>query len=498
MNLPFHCKSIGEAISKHWLSWPLIFSCLFFLAWVPHAAQTTLLDPDTYLHITIGRNILESGVIPSVDSFSHTMRNAPWIAHEWLADILLAAIHQKFGWAGLHILTIGSCAVTLAYVMRFQLSRHVPAIYALLFTSLTTLCLLNHLLARPHVLTWPIITLWFGGILQAGETGKRPSFWLIPLIALWANLHGSYVLGIAISPFIAADALLTQPKGTRIDLFKGWCLFIFVSSFATLLTPYGWHSFQFSYELLTQPGLSKINEWQAVDFSHINALEIWIGVIISLACLGMLRLPVMRLFIMLVLIYEAAVHVRYISLFGLLAPLIMALPFEQQYHNFNKRFKQQNSALDDVFAKLARPAARSMTLLITALTLGFGYLIALAIQPMPFIKFTPEAAVAAARKSGLENKTVFNDYPFGGYLIYEGIPVFIDGRADMYGPAFLKEYFDAIDPKHINQFSNYLDKHQVEWTLLPPNNYLVDYLSEQTGWKKIYADDYSVIHQRAR
>lgn len=248
------------------------------------------MDPDTYLHITIGHRILEQWAISTADPFSHSMAGAPWIAHEWLSDILLALTHHYLGWAGLHTLAIGLSALTLAYLLRFQLDRQVPPIYAIFFTLLTATCLLNHLLARPHIFTWPILVLWCAQLLKASETNQRPPWWLIGIIVLWANLHGSYVLGLAILPLLGLDALYRCTKPERIQLAKAWGVFALVAALATLLTPYGWHSLVFFYDLLTQPDLSRIDEWAPVKFNTLTGLELWIYALLGLGCLGLLRL----------------------------------------------------------------------------------------------------------------------------------------------------------------------------------------------------------------
>lgn len=478
------------------LSWPLIFSSLFFLSWLFHAAQTTLTDPDTYLHVTIGQRILELQSIPIADPFSHTMLGAPWIAHEWLADIILALTYQHLGWYGLHALTIAAAALTLAYILRFQLDRKAPPIYAIFFTSLAALSLLNHLLARPHVLTWPLVVIWFGGLLTANEKSQTPSWWLILLLVLWANFHGSYILALAILPLLAIDTLLNSPKPERWRLAKSWTLFFFIAVLASLITPYGWHSLEFSYNLLNQPEISKIDEWAPANFRHVNALEIWIGILLSLGCLGLLKLPALRLIITLSLLYEALSHVRYVSIFGMLIPLLIAMPFQRQYLVFSAKRPHNRNCIDVFFERLAIPATHRMAVGTAVLLITCSYYISNAVQPQPSKKYTPDAAIRTAKTAGLANKPVFNDYPFGGFLIAQGIPVFIDGRADMYGPEFFKSYFNAIDRNRLSQFLGFLSDHNVEWTLLPPNNYLVDYLSEQSDWKIIHADEQGVVHQR--
>lgn len=493
-------KTVGYSISRAGFSWPLLFASTFYLVWLYQRADSTLLDPDTHMHITIGNWILKHQAIPYTDIFSFTKNGAPWVAHEWLSDIALAVIYNTFGWTGLHILTIGIGALVLSYILRFQLDRKVPPIYALLFAVLSATCLETHLLARPHLFTWPILAFWFGQLLQAGEQRQAPPYALILLVTLWANLHGSFVLGLVLIPPLAVDAIVQQPPGERLSSLCAWSGFLLLAIGATLVTPWGWESLHFAYELLTQPTLSRIDEWGSVSFAGLNAMEIWIMALLSLTALGLLRLNAVRLPILLALLYEGLAHVRYMSIFGLLTPMLIALPFREQYARFAATHpierNSRDSVLDTLFNRLTPPARPGTIVLSAAILVGVGAILCQSIQPLPPAKYAPTAALASARQAGLTNAPVFNDYPFGGYLISQGIPVYIDGRADMYGSDFLQNYFDAINPNHLSGFSGFLDAQKIEWTLLPPNNYLVDHLSTLPGWQKIHSDEYAVIHRR--
>lgn len=222
--------------------------------------------------------------------------------------------------------------------------------------------------------------------------------------------------------------------------------------------------------------------------------------LLALTSLGPLKLPILRLILLIALLYEGLAHVRYMSIFGLLVPMLIATPFQQQYARFTATLANtrsvQNSPLDKLFNLLIPAARRSTTLIAITLLIGAGYVLCLWIQPVPPAKYAPVAALASARQAGLESAPVFNDYPFGGFLIAQGIPVFIDGRADMYGTQYLQTYFDAISPNHLQKFGAFLDDHHIEWTLLPPDNYLVEHLSTLPGWQQIHHDEYGVVHRR--
>ena len=108
---------------------------------------------------------------------------------------------------------------------------------------------------------------------------------------------------------------------------------------------------------------------------------------------------------------------------------------------------------------------------------------------------TPAAALAAATRMGLSGP-VFNNEGFGGYLIFNGVKTFIDGRIEMYGDAFLKRYADAARGKE-PEFSSVLDQYGIVWTMLTPYDDAIWVLDRLPGWHRVYTDKYAVIHVMA-
>jgi hypothetical protein len=104
-------------------------------------------------------------------------------------------------------------------------------------------------------------------------------------------------------------------------------------------------------------------------------------------------------------------------------------------------------------------------------------------------RLAPVGAVTDAAEQGITGP-VFNEYAFGAYLIYVGIPPFIDGRADMYGDAALRR------SKTLADLPALLDEHRVTWTLLKPDNPQAVLLDHLPGWRRIHADAIAVVHAR--
>jgi hypothetical protein len=121
--------------------------------------------------------------------------------------------------------------------------------------------------------------------------------------------------------------------------------------------------------------------------------------------------------------------------------------------------------------------------------------IAAATDLQPTRRITPQAAVAAIRDAAASR--VLNDYDFGGFLIFSGVPPFIDGRTELYGSAFTVRQHRAVTLGNLDDFVALLDEYAVAATLLAPTTPAVALLDRLPGWQRRYADDVAVVHIRA-
>jgi hypothetical protein len=475
------------------LSWPLLVGLLSFFGILFNARVGALLsDPDTYWHLAAGRWMLEHGAVPHTDPFSHSMPATPWTAHEWLSELALAGLQQAGGWAALTIATALVFAATLAYVLRFLLSRMEP-VHALLLTAFAAGMLTGHLLARPHVFIWPLLAVWVGTLVDAGERGSGPPWLLLPIMTLWANLHGSFTLGLALGLALALDAVLrTAPGQLRAAAWR-WIAFAGLSIAAVLITPAGWHGLWYPFQVMNMTvALDVITEWKSPNFHKPQILELWLLLILGIACSGRLRLPWLRLLLVLGLVHLALKHDRHVEVLGLVTPFLIAAPLALQWRATQGRGADAE-VLDRIFQAFAAPArsaAIAASLLVAAtvaaMTLQSG-------RYVPPAATAPEAALQAARHAEAAGP-VLNSYNFGGYLIYKQVPVFMDGRADMYGDALLKRYLAALNLHEPGALTQLLDDYHIGWTLLEPGTPALALLDRMPGWKRVHTDAVAVVH----
>lgn len=476
------------------LSWPLIIGALTYLGLLAYG-NLLLGDGDSYWHIGAGRWIIEHAVIPAYDPFSHTMRGAPWTAHEWLSEVIMALAYQAFSWAGVIALTAAAFAGTMAILTRFLLKDFEP-VHALIFAALAVMMTAPHLLARPHALAMPLLVLWAAQLVRGAEQGRAPSLWLLPVMTLWANLHGGFTLGLALALFFAVEGVLNaRQKNETFKAAKSWSLFVGLSLISALLTPHGIKGILFTGQLLSGSyALDHISEWQSPSFHRVQPLEIWLLAGLAVAFHQGLRLPALRLLLLLALVHLALKHMRNVELIGLLVPLFVSAPFARQWQE-RAATGRQLANVDRMFHELAKVASRRAT---TLTMMGLLLITPLSVQQsaaIPKEDISPAGALQAVRNANLTGP-VLNEYSFGGYLIYAGIPPFIDGRADMYGDEFMKTYFESINLTTSDGLQKLLQKYRIEWTLLPPDTAAVALLDQLPEWSRLHADKVVVVHVR--
>src|SRR4051812_18635637 len=195
-----------------------VLACLVFTA----LSVKLLGDAGIGWHIRTGQQILSTHAIPRVDPFSSQLHQ-PWIAWEWLYDVLVGRLELSAGLNGVVWLTAVVIATVFAAMFRLLLSRGTNILVALVLSLLAMAASMIHFLARPHVLSWLFALVWFW-ILDATESSgarcPRWRIWLLPLLMLiWVNVHGGFLLGFILLAIFWLGSLCTwfRLKESRIE-----------------------------------------------------------------------------------------------------------------------------------------------------------------------------------------------------------------------------------------------------------------------------------------
>ena len=107
----------------------------------------------------------------------------------------------------------------------------------------------------------------------------------------------------------------------------------------------------------------------------------------------------------------------------------------------------------------------------------------------------PVGALAHLQETGLDESRIYNDFPWGGYLLWNEVTPFIDGRTDMYGPEFLEETLDTLFLRE--GWEESLDEYDIESVVLTQESPLAALLGELDGWSEVYRDTQAVIFVRS-
>jgi hypothetical protein len=446
-------------------------------------------DSDTFWHIGVGSWILQNYRLPTADPFSYTAFGKPWFAGDWLSDSVFAVLYRAGQWRAVTEIVAVTCALISA-VLSFYLATKLRLSVALGLTAIIVALISPHFLARPVIFSYLLLSIWIVIILEIedrAEWAGSQGFVLVPIILLWANVHGSFTFGLLILYLFLGNALYdAYSKKDLRKLRRLLALFAGVT-IAALATPNGPFSALRTVQLMGTPALANIDEWHAPDFQNdkLHLVSI-IGLFALLVYFG-IRLRGPRLLTLLLVTVLALEHRRGLGLFALVAPLLIVRPLSARV----PWLAFPDPGLDPVATFVNRRSSGVVLACcaIVATTAAIIWTNAFGIEPPA--RLTPEKAISAAALAGLKDN-VLNSYEFGGYLIFKGIPTFIDGRFELFGNQFLQHYFDSMALTNSDQAAQFLKQYDVHWALLRPDEPIA-FLLKTNGWVQVYSDNSAIV-----
>jgi hypothetical protein len=519
----------------------LIFAALLGLLAYTTLSVRLLGDAGIGWHIRTGQIILATHAIPRVDPFSATMSGRVWFAWEWLYDALVGWLDRAAGLNGVVLFTALVIAAVFAWTFRLLLRRGTNILLALLLVLLAASAAMIHFLARPHVVSWLFTVAWFW-ILDSSETGcasdsksfatsesNRRRGWMLwllpPLMLVWVNVHGGFVVGFALLAIYWCSAAWQwlRPSGDRFDdilrkiragqLLRVLTLTGILSGLATLVNPYGFQLHVHIYRYLTNRFLiDHINEFQSPNF-HYVAQKCFAGLLLlTLVALAAKkreagRVRVSQALIILFAVYSGLYASRNIPVSSLLLILVIAPWLSEAMDRFSFRrmgergfaspqFLQRMEAVEFSLRGHLWPIA--MVLLTCWIAAHGGKLGAKPLMDAHFdaTRF-PAAAVDYLTKEDVQGPLVSPD-DWGGYLIYRLYPrvrMVIDDRHDFYGEQFLKSYLKMVNAEP--GWQDFLQQSRAHCVVVLKDSALANLLEETAGWKAIYSDEVATVFVRS-
>lgn len=512
-----------ETQQRSWVWWLLpsiadvFFLVLLGMLGFSPLSKALLGDADTGWHIRNGEFILATRSVPHSDFFSYTRAGQPWYAWEWLYDAVIAAIHHVAGLNGVVLFTAVVIAGTFALLFHLVLRRSGSFAVALLLTLLAAAAAQIHMLARPHVLSWFFVLLWVEALYRFEEGKTSALFWLPPLMLLWVNLHGGFILGLALLAlfgcahiwnYLAAPSAWNRKQIFRLAIAFCACLA------ATLVTPYGYKLHLHVYQYLSNGFLmNTINEFMSPNFhaSGYGYFELFILLSIFGAVLSYDRVTSIDLLLILFSIHAGLyaarnIPVSVIMISPALGPMLACLLSKQFGQRFNPRWLDpllaSVRAISESMGSMEKHFRGHAIVIIalaasTAIALNGGRVLSAQVSSAHFDeKVFPVKAAGFIAKEGIHDH-LFNSDVWSGYLIYKLYPstkLYFDDRHDFYGEAFIREYKKAATGGW--QWREPLDRYQVRWVLIDSDSPLSSVLKESKDWRVKYDDGLAIVFAR--
>ena len=443
-------------------------------------APRLAMDGDHFLHIAAGQWMLDHHSVLRSDPFSYTFAGTRWNAHEWLSQIVMAAVYRIGGWSGLYLL-FGLAFAATAWLLARQLLKVLNPVPALYMTVLSLAILKEWVTLRPHVLAMPLLALWAAEVMDARREGRAPHWFLIPLMMLWANLHGSFLAGIALLLPFTADAIFAAAPDGRVRTALRWGAVLFGSILAATLNPNGISGLLFPLAFVSDFATSLTPEFGSASLGTFAPIEIFLmAVLFSVLFLGV-RVSPLPLLVLIGMLHAALAHQRFAVILAIVAPMLLAEPIASALNGrgWPKRAETGSAPRHSlVFTALAAAAVGLLGLIYP--------------RAVPNDELSPSSALSSV-PAEIRGQPVLNDWMLGGYLIFRGVRPFVDTRLELYGYDFLNQY-RSIEAGDRGAIESAVAKYGVRWAILAPGSGANAVLDEMPGWCTFYADSFAVVH----
>lgn len=471
---------------------------VYVVAYAFFFASKPLSDPDFWFHLKTGEYIIRTGLIPRTDLFSFTHYGRPWIAHGWLSGAIFYAIYSRLGFSGL--IFIFAILPVLAFWIVFRNSQSHPFIkgFAMLLGISAVLPTIG---VRPRVFTLLLASIYLAVLTRYARRGAgRAIWWLVPLMALWANLHGGFLIGLALIGLtiigIPLDAwAATEKIGPLWPRLRALGLLLLGCSLVAILNPYGMRIYTFPIGVLLSPIFQQVVvDWLSPNFHQPNFVPLLLLIFLTIAAFALSpgRVRPSDLLLFLATLYATLKQQRNMAIFGLIAAPLFAVYFQHWLvsTSFGKPFRRPPSSDSS-----RRAIVFSLLMLLPLAVFAVKLKSTVYAPPSQERSKVPLKAVEYLKEKQIIGNTFTDPNIWGGYLIWAlpSNPVYIDGR-DVYPEEFVKEYVEII--RGASDWRAPFDRYGVRNVIVKPTSLLARELQEASDWQMLYRDEMAAVFNR--
>lgn len=461
----------GEVVPSGGERWALPLLLLALLRQALSKAGP-LADSDGWWHLRTGDLILEEGSIPATDPFSWTAAGEPWQPNAWLSDVLLALIRQAAGPQGVALLR--ALAVVVAGMLIYLLARRTGARPwpAALTAAVATLVMNPFIAERPQLFGFVLLPLVVLAAAAALEGGWRALLAVALLMALWVNLHGSFIVGVGVVTLMAATRAVRARRWTRPALVA------MAGATAALLNPFQFGAYR---EALRISQVSTfIEEWRPLDMSDGRGMLI--ALLLAAAATALLYTGRW---------HSSDMGAAFLALAVLTVRSVRGAPFALVVGAPEIALALPSLAT----APVRRWAAPRRAALLAGVALGLAVLTGTEASTVGSLGDTGAQLPTATVPLIPPGCRLLNEYEFGGYVIDSRWPELLvaqDGRNDVYGLKRLQDLEDVLsgtEPAALEALG-------VDCVLARPQRPLAEALGTSAAWRELAAEDVAVLYVR--
>ncbi len=473
---------------------------LLSIAALVHLDTRRYADPDLFVTLYTGREIVATGEPPRVESHSFTAAGGPWRDYEWVSRLVFYRAHESQGAAGLVALraavAVGLFAVAGLHALRLGSAAAFAA--GVVFLSLF---LRELLLFRPRIATFLGLACVML-LLDVGRSRRAALFGIPPLVAVWVNLHAGVIVGIAGIACLFGESVVRAVSDRFADALPGWTrdlldgptapmaasAALLVASFlATGANPYGFEQWTAVVHSFTSAGTGgSISEWVPLargGWREAILPSLLIATVLASLWIGRKRIPLGEAVFALVLCVASIAVVRFVALLA----VVGVFPFMR--------------AVATVAPGLAQRLGRSGQAVAWTGAAGAALVFALVQRPVHldvrmFPSLTPVEPVAFLQANDISGN-VLNEYDWGGYLAW-AMPesrIFVDGRYDTaYPPEIYEDWSHFVTATY--DYPSLPDRYGADVVLLRRIHVINAILDQDPRWVPVYRDPHSAIWLR--
>ncbi|HEY0761021.1 MAG TPA: hypothetical protein VGD61_01485 [Pyrinomonadaceae bacterium] len=482
---------MNTALKRTFEVYVFVFAFLF--------ASRPLSDGDFWWHLKTGEYIVHNFSIPRLDFYSFTNPGKHWVAHEWLSEVIFYVVYARLGFNTL--IFIFTVLIVLAFWVVFRRSPAHPFIKGVA-VLLSVWSILPTIGVRPRTFTLLFAAIYLAvlhGFARCKAT--KAIWWLVPVMVVWVNLHAGYLIGLVLIGFtivgVALDAWFDgQTLLSQWPRLKTLALVFIACLVAVNLNPQGPRIFVFPFEFFFSPiQQDQVIDWLSPNFHQKELLPLLALILLTIAALALSpkRVRPSELLLFLFLLYATLKSNRHMAILSLVAGPMFAKYLQHwlETTRFGTTFSETPAT-----SSTRRQLIFNLILMVPLIACLIKLKSVIYSPPTQERVGVPLNAVAFVKENRITGNTFTEPNIWGGYLIWETPqnPVFIDGRIDMYGDEFVKEYLDII--YGTSRWQEPFDKYGVQVAIISPTSVLRLQLEQSPQWQKIYSDEMAIVFQR--